>query len=35
MENWGYSVIGEALIIMGKALKDPNSDIRKDFVLSR
>lgn len=35
MENWGYCIIGEALIIMGKALKDPNSDIRKDFVLSR
>lgn len=35
MENWGYSIIGEALIQMGLALKDPESKVRKDFVLSR
>lgn len=35
MENWGYSIIGEALIQMGIALKNPESKVRKDFVLSR
>ena len=35
MENWGYCIIGEALIQMGLALKDPESKVRKDFVLSR
>lgn len=35
MENWGYCIIGEALIQMGIALKDPESKVRKDFVLSR
>lgn len=34
MENWGYSIVGEALIQMGIALKDPESKVRKDFVLS-
>lgn len=35
MENWGYCIIGEALIQMGIALKNPESKVRKDFVLSR
>lgn len=35
MENWGYSIIGEALIQMGIALKNPESKVRKDFVLSK
>lgn len=35
MENWGYCIIGEALIMMGISLKDPESKVRKDFSLSR
>jgi len=35
MENWGYVALGEMLCGLGNALKDPNSDVRKDFRLSR
>lgn len=35
MENWGYAALGEMLIGLGQALKDPKSDLRKEFKLSR
>lgn len=35
MENYGYAMLGEMLIGLGKALKDPKSDLRKNFKLSR
>lgn len=35
MENYGYSMLGEMLIKLGKAMKDPDSDLRKEFQLSR
>lgn len=35
MENFGYNMIGEMLIGLGKALQDENSEVRKKFKLSR
>lgn len=35
MENFGYAMLGEMLIGLGNALKDPESDLRKRFKLSR
>lgn len=35
MEEYGYHMVGEMLIGLGKSLQDKNSDIRKKFKLSR
>lgn len=35
MENYGYNMIGEMLIGLGKALQDEESQLRKNFHLSR
>lgn len=35
MENYGYAMLGEMLIGLGEKLKDPESDLRKQFILSR
>ncbi len=35
MENFGYKMIGQMLIGLGKALQDENSDLRREFQLSR
>lgn len=34
MTDFGYAALGEMLIGLGKALKDPESDLRKQFRLS-
>lgn len=35
MENFGYKMIGRMLIGLGEAMQDENSDLRKQFQLSR
>lgn len=35
MENYGYKMLGQMLIGLGQALQDENSDLRKQFQLSR
>lgn len=35
MENYGYKMLGQMLIGLGEALQDENSNLRKQFQLSR
>lgn len=35
MENYGYKILGQMLIGLGEALQDENSNLRKQFQLSR